>query len=364
MFTISISCYQYITCRNKNGSITASGSNGTAPYQYSIDGINFQNNNIFDTLTAGNYTITAKDANGLTKDSIVTITDSPGPKISVVITAASCSNTNGSINITALRGTAPIQFSIDNGVTYQANNIFNNLDSGQYIAVVNDANGCTIKDTVQVTAPPNPKVFLGNDTTICNGQTLLLTTLPLINYQYFWQDNSTSNSFLVTNPGNYSVKVTNQFNCSVSDTISIGYRPLPVFNLGSDTSLCNGQTLLLLPVPLAQGSYLWNTGNTSPSININSGGLYWLQVSDSGCTKRDSINITYKPNPVIHLGNDTTLCTGNALTLNATNNNATYLWQDGSTQSTFIVTNPGAYSVTVNLNGCDTTGSTNVNYLS
>jgi gliding motility-associated-like protein len=352
------------TCSNKNGSITTTGSNGTAPYRYSIDGINFQNNNVFDTLTAGNYTITVKDANGLTKDSTITVTDAPAAKISVAVTDASCSNTNGSLNITTSGGTPPLQYSINNGVTYQVNNIFNNLDSGQYISLVKDANGCITKNMVQVTAPPNPKVFLGNDTTICNGQTLLLTTPQLVNYQYLWQDNSISNSYLVNNPGNYSVKVTNQFNCSVSDSITIAYRALPVFYLGNDTSICNRQSLLLQPVPLAQGNYLWNTGNTSSSLNINSGGLYWLQVSDSGCVKSDSISITYKSNPVINIGNDTTLCTGSTLTLNAVNNNATYLWQDGSTQPTFIVTNPGAYSVTVSLNGCDTSGGININYLS
>lgn len=352
------------TCSNKNGSIIATGANATPPYTYSIDGVNFQAANEFDSLAAGSYTIIAKDANGLTKDSTVTVTDAPAPKISVSVTNATCSNTNGSVNITTSGGTLPLQYSIDNGATFQPTNLFNSLDSGRYQILVKDSNSCIAKDTVQLTAPPNPKVFLGNDTTICDGQTFLLTTPGLLNYHYLWQDNSTSNTFLVSGPGPYSVKVTNQFNCAVSDTINIAYRSLPGFYLGNDTSLCNGKTLLLQPVPVPQGAFLWNNGSTLPSLNINSAGIYWLQVTDSGCAKKDSISITYKPNPILNLGNDTTLCTGNTVALNATNNNATYLWQNGSTQPTFPVSSPGVYLVTVNLNGCDTSGSVTINYLS
>ena len=52
-------------CGNNNGSIIASASDGTAPYQYSIDGINFQAGNIFSDLAPANYVVTVKDAVGL-----------------------------------------------------------------------------------------------------------------------------------------------------------------------------------------------------------------------------------------------------------------------------------------------------------
>jgi hypothetical protein len=197
--------------------------------------------------------------------------------------------------------------------------------------------GCTAIDTVLLTALPTPPVSLGNDTTLCEGQTLTLTAPQSAGYQYLWQDNSTANTFTVSDQGAYSVKVTNQFNCSASATINVSYKQLPVFNLGNDTALCNGETLLLQSTLLLQGAYLWSTGSTAATLNINTQGLYWLQVSNSGCAKSDSVIVTYKPNPAIDLGNDTTLCEGQTLLLDATNNNATYLWQDGSTSPTFNV---------------------------
>lgn len=351
------------TCSNKNGSITTTASNGTTPFEYSIDGINFQTGNLFDSLTKGDYTIMVKDGNGLTKDSAIMIKDAPAPLINVTVTPTTCSNTNGSINITASGGTNPMEYSVDNGISFKTDNIFTSLDSGKYIAVVKDTNGCTNKDTVEVARPPSPKVFLGNDTTLCDGQNLSISTGFSATYKYLWQDNSSSYNYVVKRPGSYFVNVTNQFNCSASDTINIKYKSFPVFYLGNDTSLCNGQTLLLNPSSLVTGSFLWSTGSTSTILNVNSAGLYWLQVSDNGCAKRDSIIIKYKPVPIIDLSSDTTICEGKTLTLDATNNDATYLWQDGSVLPVFIVNSPGTYSVKVDLNGCDTSAKINVSYI-
>ena len=352
------------TCGNNNGSITAMASNGTAPYQYSIDGVNFISNNLFNNLAAGNYTITTRDANGLTKDSMVHIGNAPGPQATVSTTTASCTNTNGTITINATGGTSPLQFSIDNGNSYSTNNVFNSLDSGQYITVAKDANGCTYNDTVELTALPTPVVSIGNDTTLCNGSPLILYAPQQNGYSYEWQDNSNGYSYNVTSAGNYSVKVTNQYNCSATSSIKVSFKPLPAFTLGNDTSLCTGSVLLLQPALPPLDSYLWNTGSTSASSSISTTGTYWLKVSDGGCARSDSITVSFKPTPVLNLGNDTTLCDGQTLLLDAANNNSTYLWQDRSTQPTYSVSKAGIYSVKVDENGCDTSGKIMVGYLS
>jgi gliding motility-associated-like protein len=351
------------TCSQNNGSITVAVSNGTSPYQYSIDGINFQSGNMFQNLLAGNYTVNVKDAAGLTDASAITITDNSGPQLSAILSQASCSNTNGSISIVRFSGTGPVQYSIDGGTTLQADSIFNNLDSGQYIAYARDANGCIATDTLHLTSLQVPVVSLGNDTTLCIGDTLTLQVPQQSGYVYQWQDNSNVYAYTVRSAGSYSVKVTNQFNCSATASINVKYIAVPVFNLGNDTTLCNGKTLLLQPMNNVQGNYLWSDGSTSQSLKINSGGAYWLRVSSSGCATSDSINISYKSSPSIHLGNDTVLCAGETIMLDATNNNSTYLWQDGSVQSTYEVSKAGTYSVKVDENGCDTSGNITVNYI-
>ena len=136
-------------CSNANGSIIVSASYGTPPYQYSLNGNNFQASETFSGLSAGRYTISVKDAANVMADSTITIKDTPGPQVNVKLTQASCGNTNGSIQISGTGGTAPLQYSIDD-ITYQSSGVFENLDSGKYIAYVKDANGCIATDTVWI----------------------------------------------------------------------------------------------------------------------------------------------------------------------------------------------------------------------
>jgi hypothetical protein len=60
-----------------SGAIEVSASNGTSPYMYSIDGINFQNSGSFTDLEANDYTITVRDANSCTDSQMATVTEVP-----------------------------------------------------------------------------------------------------------------------------------------------------------------------------------------------------------------------------------------------------------------------------------------------
>ena len=81
----------------------------------------------------------------------------------------------------------------------------------------------TTYDTINVIYNPKPIVNLGNDTLLCNGQTLLLNDTNQ-NYMYLWQDSSANPTYNVTQQGIYWITVTNQYNCTASDTISISYQ--------------------------------------------------------------------------------------------------------------------------------------------
>ena len=283
--------------------------------------------------------------------------------LNIVTTPASCDNHNGTITINATGGTAPLMYSINNGDTFQAGNIFSGLNSGQYFIQVKDANGLTVSDSVNLSALPTPKVSLGNDTVLCTGSTLFLSVPQQPGYTYLWSDSSTGFSYNVTKAGVYSLKVTNQFGCYVSTSINVLFKATALFSLGNDTTLCNGQAMQLQPNPMLPGNYLWSNGSTRQSLDIHSPGAYWLKITDSGCVKRDSIQVNYKANPQISLGNDTGLCTGQTLLLDAANGGSIYSWQDGSTSPTFMVSMSGTYSVKVSNGGCDTTVQITVSYI-
>ena len=134
------------TCGNNNGSISINANGGTGILQYSIDaGATFQPLNNFNNLATGNYNIVVQDANGCSATSNINVPNAASPTISStpVVDVTCNGGTDGTITINANGGTGAIQFSIDNGVTYQAGNIFNSLPAGNYSIIVQDANGCT-----------------------------------------------------------------------------------------------------------------------------------------------------------------------------------------------------------------------------
>lgn len=142
-----------------DGSINATASGGTAPYTYSKDGTNFQGSGNFPGLAAGNYTITAKDANGCTGNNSFTLN---GPCTGVTITVQQTivlnpsipGRTTGSITVSPIGGTGPFTFNI-NGGAFQSSGTFNNLGAGNYTIIAKDAIGCTGSTTVILT-DPNP----------------------------------------------------------------------------------------------------------------------------------------------------------------------------------------------------------------
>ena len=83
------------------------------------------------------------------------------------------------------------------------------------------SNNDTAYYTVHVLISPN--INLGNDTMLCNGQIIILNATNTSS-TYHWQDSTTYATYNVTQAGIYWVKVTNQYNCSASDTINIMYK--------------------------------------------------------------------------------------------------------------------------------------------
>ncbi|MBI5541855.1 MAG: gliding motility-associated C-terminal domain-containing protein [Bacteroidia bacterium] len=191
---------------------------------------------------------------------------------------------------------------------------------------------------------PTPTINFGIDTVLCQGETLNLNA-SIPNATYLWQDNSTNQTFLVSQSGTYWVEAIN--NCgTATDSIVVNYNPLPIIDLGNDTTLCQGETLTL-DVTTPNATYQWLDNSTNPTFNVTQQGIYWVTATVNNCNKSDFINVTYNSLPSIELGNDTIICHDEALILNISSLNASYLWQDNSTDSTYTISQTGQYNVTV-----------------
>ncbi len=228
---------------------------------------------------------------------------------------------------------------------------YNVTQSGQYWVTVLNNYGCSGSDTIHVEVVPLPDIDLGNDTTLCEGETL--TLVPGTGYtSYLWQDNSTAPTYTVSAPGIYWVTVSNEADCSLTDTIHIFYTTWPQIDLGEDITLCEGDELVLSPGP-GFLSYHWQDNSTESTYTVTETGLYWVTVTNACAEDSDSIFVTFNPVPQPDLGTDTVICNGSVLTLQPAGLYTEYLWQDNSTLPFYDVTVTGLYSVEVtNTYGC------------
>ena len=137
----------------------------------------------------------------------------------------------------------------------------------------------------------------------------------------------------------------------------------PSVNLGADLTICE-ESNYILDAANPGATYLWSTGATTQTIAVNVAGTYTVTVTTAaGCDQTDAIIITTNPKPVVSLGANVNSCVGNAITLDAGNAGATYLWSNGSVSQTIQVTQTGNYSVAVtNALGCISRDTISVNF--
>ena len=197
---------------------------------------------------------------------------------------------------------------------------------------------CHASDTINVTF--NLNVNLPRDTTICG--TLQLNAGSLSG-TYLWSTGETTQIITVNKPGKYWVDI-KKGGCFVADTIQVA--PLKLVPLNIDTVICAGKSVNInLNYPNA--SYLWNDGSSTGSRIFTSAGTNWVKVYTPCDTIIDTVALYVTAPPVINIGKDTVLCPGETFWLNAAAKNATYLWNNGSTDSIINVTTAGNYKVTV-----------------
>ena len=166
--------------------------------------------------------------------------------------------------------------------------------SGKYWINATNIFGKISSDTILVNFP---NYHLPSQHFICtNGQLIWDTELPKSNYTFVWQNNITTDSlFTITQAGNYYVKITDFYNCTItSDTLKITVDNFAsLVSLGPDDSLCAGNLITLTSGAVATNSYTWSTGSNNDSILITLGGQYSVIVTNTNnCVAKDTIDIT------------------------------------------------------------------------
>ena len=228
--------------------------------------------------------------------------------------------------------------------------------SGTYTRRITLPNGCDSVITLNLQVRPNSATTLSG--TICQGQS----------YAFGSQVLSTA--------GTYTQVLTSVNGCDSTVTLTLSVTP-NINNLSIQangaTTYCEGSSVTLTATAsgnIAGATYQWSlngvaiTGATNTSLVItNASGAYTVTATNSfGCSLTSSatqVTVTSAPQATITASGNTSFCQGSSVTLNANSGNGlTYQWRNngvnitGATNSSFVASNAGTYTVAVSSNGC------------
>lgn len=269
-----------VTCNgNNDGTITLNASGGTTPYQYSIDnGVNYQSSNSFTNLSPNTYTLKITDANScVSSTQNSTVTEPNAISFTTTPINVKCFGGNtGSIVVTASGGTGTLQYSKDNGTTWQSSNSFLNLIANSYDIKVKDANNCiTASQTITITQPQVLAFSTSQTNVLCNGgnsgSITVTATGGTTPYQYSKNNGSSyqsSNVFSNLSAGNNTIIVKDSNNCVTSSQVVTITQPSTIsVTVNSANLSCNGSNDGTITIS--------STGGTSPhQYSINGGTNY------------------------------------------------------------------------------------------
>lgn len=292
-----------------DGTITLTETDGIAPVQFSIDGgSTFQASGTFIDLCDGTYDIVIVDANGCQYDDQVVLTEPSQLTLSSSSIISDCGVCDGTIDITANGGAGSYQYSIDNGVSFQASASFASVCPDDYDVVVEDASGCQATGTVSVDVASGPSITGTNSTdasciTVCDGE-IDITAISAVQYSVdsglTWQ---ASNVFSALCTGTYNVMVEDANGCQVGESVQVGVGNGPsIASIDPTQPSCNGvcDGLLDITSPTAV-QYSIDNGTTwqaSGSFSSLCAGNYDIMIEDAnGCQEVD-LAVVDEPTPV------------------------------------------------------------------
>jgi len=375
-------------CTQNSGSITVSNPFGGIGngYMYSIDGgVNFQSSNVFTNVPIGTFQVVMKDAAGCQSNSTQVVISQSTSTVqgSVTTTSITCTQTSATATVTASGGTAPYQYSLNNG-SFQSANTFTNLPAGNYKITVKDASGC-IKDitfSIQaINSTLNAGVAITNPT--ChqqNGSVEVTASGGSPGYTYSLNNGTfqASNSFSNIPIGSHKVKVRDQAGCLFEVTFEIRQTTTnPNLVVTNPGTICSSATIDLQASSITQGSdngltfTYWKDSNATLGV-LNAGavspGTYYIKATNSiGCITIKPVVVSAFPQAVgrITANGSTTPCSGQTILLTATDGQ-TYQWYrdsvliSGATTKTLTVSQNGVYTVVISDGRCPAIASDTV----
>ncbi|MDX1461676.1 MAG: gliding motility-associated C-terminal domain-containing protein [Marinirhabdus sp.] len=253
------------------------------------------------------------------------------------IPALDATPTNTGIDLTEVT----YEWTDGSGAVVSTDAVFVPIASGTYTVTITLEPCSETEFTVVVDITETPTLNLGEDQTLCDGESYEI--VPILggnttDISYAWSTGETTPTITVNATGTYELTIT-VGNCIVSDTVDIIISdPLEV-TLGDDLETCFGDdTALMVTSPdfnIEDATIVWFfngdeiVGETNPTLPISEVGTYSVVVTFEGCTATDEINVTQRADvEVVIVEDDFKTCPDetNLLTAVTDEEDATYQW--------------------------------------
>lgn len=224
---VSTKSLQPVSCNDaQDGGVLVQINGGVPPYSYQWNDAAAQTDSEAKNLTKGSYSMIVTDAEGNTKEHMVTI---DGPEALEIIQASTVSSTcyqgtDGQASVTVIGGTPPYIYRW-NDPKQQITATATQLTAGAYVVTVKDKNGCQLSQEITVEETKAPEdIIEAEEVTLCTGQTIQVDAgVQWASYQWMADHGFTSDAPVVTlsQAGIYSLKVTNEQGCEMWDTLRL-----------------------------------------------------------------------------------------------------------------------------------------------
>jgi uncharacterized repeat protein (TIGR01451 family) len=300
--------------------------------------------------TSGTYSVTVTDGNGCTDTASHTVAITTTPAANITASGPTTFCDGASVTLTASAATSYLWSSGETTASIVV------TEPGSYtVQTFNGSCSATSAPTVVTVDTPVP-VAIAGPSSACDSA--VLDAGPNF-VSYLWSTQETTPTINVTTSGTYSVTVTDANGCTSTDSHAISINNTLQPAITGPSAACAPQTVTL-DAGAGFTSYLWSTNETTRTIEVSATGTYSVTVTGAGgCSGSDSHDVTIATaaTPTITASGPTTFCTGESVTLTASNG-ASYLWSTGANTASIHVTASGNYSVTVtDANGCVATSA-------
>ncbi|MFH0864989.1 MAG: PKD domain-containing protein [Bacteroidota bacterium] len=321
------------------------------------------------------YTVTGTDAIGCSATTSVTVNVIT---ISATATATdeNCGHANGTATV-APSGNCTLSWGyVWNTNPVQNSQTANNLPAGSYTVTVN-CGACSTATSVSVNNLPGPSVAITSITnTTCsdpNGSASAQATGGSGTYIYSWSNGQSGTNLSGVMAGTYQILVTDQDNCTATNTVTIIDAPGPMATIVNivpeDCGFTNGQLTANITGGTPNFLYAWSTNpqQTSSTATGLSAGTYTVTVTDgNSCTATAFATVPLINGPTASALSTPEYCdqSNGTVTVTATGGSGIYsfTWSSNPPQYTQTATNlpAGSYTVVVDDGGCTTATTVNI----